>query len=271
MKKDLDLPSALYKYQSFNFRSINNLKNAQIFFSRPKDFNDPFDCSLIAESFKYNDKDIINFYNHSNSSESFFQQKITPKPNMTVKSIENVPDGFKNMVDKGLKEFAQEKDHQNLYNKGCCCFSELKNNLLMWSHYTDGHKGFCLEFDTSFKPFDKALKVKYSAFFPKINPIDIVIQRKTFDSRILVPLLTKFTCWNYEKEWRIFHHESRKLYKYEAEAIKAAYFGVAAKNPDIKTICLILQNQNPNVRFFKAVKSKNKFKIEFESLQNITK
>ena len=27
------------------------------------------------------------------------------------------------------------------------CFSETKESILMWSHYADNHKGFCVEYD----------------------------------------------------------------------------------------------------------------------------
>ncbi|MBB5266970.1 DUF2971 domain-containing protein [Algibacter amylolyticus] len=30
------------------------------------------------------------------------------------------------------------------------CFSKREDNLMMWSHYADGLRGFCLEFDTKF-------------------------------------------------------------------------------------------------------------------------
>src|SRR3990170_8890726 len=37
--------------------------------------------------------------------------------------------------------------------------SEKVDDILMWSHYSQNHTGFCLEFDTSFEPFDKVHKV----------------------------------------------------------------------------------------------------------------
>lgn len=30
---------------------------------------------------------------------------------------------------------------------GVVCLSEHGDDILMWSHYSDGHQGFCLEFD----------------------------------------------------------------------------------------------------------------------------
>ena len=43
---------------------------------------------------------------------------------------------------------------------GITCLSEVKDDLLMWSHYGGKYKGFCLEFDSKYAPFTKTLKVK---------------------------------------------------------------------------------------------------------------
>ena len=38
-------PEILYKYRSFNIRSISMLAKNQVYFASPLDFNDPFDCA----------------------------------------------------------------------------------------------------------------------------------------------------------------------------------------------------------------------------------
>jgi len=269
MEEKSSLPPLLYKYESFNNYSISNLKNGQIFFNRPIDFNDPFDCSLYVESMKYEDDDIVNLWN------DWYLGKLPDAPSppspqaKTVDSIDDIPDEFKNVVYKTAKEVAENKQAEYLYNIGCCCFSEINNNLLMWSHYSGGHRGFCLEFDMSFDPFKKAFKVEYSDSFPRWNPINILQERKSFDRRGLIPLLTKYSCWAYEKEWRIFHREPRKLYGYEIEALKAVYFGANIDRAHLEIVCLILQGQNPDVIFYKAKKSSDKYEIEFEKFSYI--
>ena len=256
----------LYKYESFNTYSISNLKNAQIFFNRPIDFNDPFDCSLYVESINYKDDDLIKLHNY------WISNKLpgAPQPPAhlinTVDSIKDIPDGFKNAVKKSAKEVAEKKQQENLYDIGCSCFSELNNNLLMWSHYSDGHKGFCLEFDTSLDPFKKAYKVEYSDSFPSWNPITIFLEKKKSDRRALSPLLTKYSCWEYEKEWRIFHHQPRTFFNYNVDSLKSVYFGVAIEYSHLEIICLILQGQNPRVSFYKAKRSSNKYEIKFEKV-----
>ena len=270
MKETGNLPPVIYKYESFNNYSLSNLKNAQIFLNRPVDFNDPFDCSLVRESFSYCDEDLILFYNLvvTDKLTSLGLEK-PPGSNKPVESIEDVPGEFKALVDKTSKEFAEEKQKQYLYRTGCSCFSEINDNLLMWSHYSDGHRGFCLEFDTSFNPFNKALKVGYSDSFPRINPIKMLIDGRDDTRSALAPLLTKYSCWDYEKEWRLYHREPRKLFVYEVDALKAVYFGASIEYSHFEIICLILQGQNPNVAFYKGKRSASKYKIEFELVDYI--
>ena len=135
----------------------------------------------------------------------------------------------------------------------------------MWSHYADGHRGICLEFDTSCDLFDKVYEVSYSDEYPAMNPIELVLTKDpdSIDREALKPLLTKYKCWEYEKEWRAFHKEPRTLFTYPVDALKAVYFGVAVDTADIEIVCLILMGQNENIRFYRGFKSKTKYELYF--------
>jgi hypothetical protein len=49
MKMKHSLPPKLYKYQPYTTQSLDNLKNRQLWFSKPSRFNDPFDCAIHFE------------------------------------------------------------------------------------------------------------------------------------------------------------------------------------------------------------------------------
>jgi len=134
----------------------------------------------------------------------------------------------------------------------------------MLSHYADGHKGICLEFDTSFDPFPKAMKVNYSNNFPLISPMRLFDESDEFDDEIMKPLLTKYKCWCYEHEWRLFHHEPNKPYVYPVEALKAVYFGLSAHETDIEIVSLILLGQSKDIKFYKAFKDLSSYSLRFE-------
>lgn len=46
-------------------------------------------------------------------------------------------------------------------NRGVCCLSEEYSNPLLWSHYGDQHKGFCVGYSLDRNPKPKINKVDY--------------------------------------------------------------------------------------------------------------
>ena len=91
------------------------------------------------------------------------------------------------------------------------CLSAEHKSPLMWSHYADSHRGFCVEYD--FGSPDRAtlsllpLPVVYSHDRPLVpwyvafnnTPENIMAANKD----ILLGLLTKDSSWEYEREWRL--------------------------------------------------------------------
>lgn len=84
-----------------------------------------------------------------------------------------------------------------------CCFSEIKDSILMWSYYGDNHRGICLEFDLSRLdpnlPINSEImqsidRVQYSPIRPKGNIFEMI------DSNFAI---TKADVWSHENEWRI--------------------------------------------------------------------
>ena len=91
------------------------------------------------------------------------------------------------------------------------CLSANHKSPLMWSHYADSHRGFCVEYDfgvpdqstLSLLPLpvlysqDRPLVPWYVAF--NNTPESAMAANK----EILLGLLTKDSSWEYEKEWRL--------------------------------------------------------------------
>jgi hypothetical protein len=85
---------------------------------------------------------------------------------------------------------------------GCFCFSIDPVSILMWSHYAQGHKGFCIKYrrqDSYLLSSPYCKPVLYRRSMPKLALDD--------PSRLqaLVDLVfwTKSEEWEYEREWRL--------------------------------------------------------------------
>ena len=88
------------------------------------------------------------------------------------------------------------------------CLATDPKNRLMWSHYTDSHKGFCIEYDfNSLKDEVLPFPIIYSENRPlvpwkaAIDHTPESIKEATAD--LTLGLLTKDQTWEYENEWRV--------------------------------------------------------------------
>lgn len=117
--------------------------------------------------------------------------------------------------DQGLAMGAKIDEMLNR-DLGVLSLSAKYDDLLMWSHYTESHRGFVLEFDTGSTFFNQAhppshvaanqeeidaFKSEYG-FLRQVEYSDlrssVVVTQLTFDH-----LLVKSKGWEYESEWRM--------------------------------------------------------------------
>jgi len=253
MSKDENKPKRLYKYEAFTEQSLQNLKAQVIYFGSPKNFNDPYDCALVPILKPPSDSEVESII------ASYLNQPVL-KDNASgflKPSAEKFRGIFLRANERAIKT-AQE----NFVYRGISCFSEVNNELLMWSHYGGKYKGFCLEFDTSHQPFEKAIKVKYSTEMPHIDPTSLLLN-DDFDT-VMDLFSTKSMSWSYEREWRVMHEEAGIAYHYPTECLTGIYFGPEISSEALEIICLVLQGQNPHVRFWKGRRSAVQFKVEFD-------
>lgn len=199
---DENRPS-MYKYRPDNTSTLRILKNQEMYLSFVSDFNDPFDCRITVNC-KGTETDWIEYARHLPIPANIKEQTLN-----YLRSIGFDPDAIMSVYRK-----------QNFKTAVVYCVSELCDNMLMWSHYSNCHKGVCIGFATEVKghslgihmndpslrqslgeDFDNFLslsKVNYQRELPP--PYDIF----TGDTAALSAFLkTKGLDWVYEQERRI--------------------------------------------------------------------
>jgi Protein of unknown function (DUF2971) len=84
---------------------------------------------------------------------------------------------------------------------GILCFSQDWRNPVQWSHYADRHRGLCLGFDIADHLLGQENYVSY-----RIDPDWNTISRNREKLLELLQkvLVTKFSHWRYEREYRLF-------------------------------------------------------------------
>lgn len=250
----MSIPEKLYKYETVSVQSLLNLKSQTVYFAPPSGFNDPYDCAIKAQIQEPSEQELEQL-------KAIYLTK--PLPVHVMDKLTTTPvSELKPMLMRLAREANETVIDTFIENRGVSCFSEVCDELLMWAHYADKYSGFCLEFDTDNELFEKAKKVVYVDEMPKLSVLSIYGEGRRGD--VLELFCTKSKSWDYEREWRCIHSEAGTAYTYPAEALTGVYFGPNI-NPDmLEIICLILQGQNPAVRFWKGKRSESSFNVVFE-------
>ncbi len=137
-------PHILYKYEPFTLRAIQNLKRQSLYFGSPSGFNDPFDCALTPRFKPPTDIET------NAVAAKFIADPATPPQMRELLQSLPMPQLKEQLLASAKNLVQQQCDDFNKTN-GISCFSEINDNLLMWSHYGGQHRSFCLEFNTRYE------------------------------------------------------------------------------------------------------------------------
>ncbi len=133
-----------------------------------------------------------------------------------------------------------------------CSFTKTNKNNLMWSHYTNNHKGICIEYKP--KLFDYFSNLKDYLLFEKVNYSDsppIVKGLDDLNTKIEKIIFNKQSEWKYEKEYRVvfFNDKDTEYLPIDTEFIKAVYIGSRTGSEIEKTILTLCENSNIDVYY----------------------
>jgi hypothetical protein len=141
-----------------------------------------------------------------------------------------------------------------MHEMGVISYSEKKNNLLMWAHYADMHRGICLEFSMDHDKWKGGVhKVGYSKKLPILD-----FSNGFWNNAAMKILLTKSIDWKYEKEWRRINKKGGQLLPYVG-TLSSLIFGYRTPNQDKELIKSILKNE---VKYYDSKLSESEFKVE---------
>lgn len=259
----------LFKFRALDKYSLENLANYTLWFAAMDSFNDPFEGTFslndnlgenswveLLKTYvtkgELNKIDKVKFENNNDLSNESSAKKFLQ--NEFQKHIKGIRDNF------GFLSLAvdsvEEPSHKNLH---------------MWSHYSDGMRGFSLVFNKaellkSLRELNNTsqfefVKVNYVDNAPLINwdvqHIDGVISRTS----ILKILNTKHTTFEEENEIR-FICDSYGLKKYSRAALKAVFVGEKMSNSEIQLLKTVLDTCYPGVKIYKTKFSRANYNID---------
>lgn len=197
----MDDPSIIYKFRTWNNLFHQNvLRQNQLFYASPADINDPFDFKINID-FSLLDSGIKRekYVDHliAQTLNTLIQRGINPAQKRDELLWRLLYDR-----DKMQDEYNQTENEWSNNRLGVISFSLKWNSILLWSHYAENHKGFCIGFNKQ-KIEDSGLfgstgPVNYLNVFPSLDPLGT---DPTFE--IVTKSHSKAFEWNYEKEYRL--------------------------------------------------------------------
>lgn len=209
---------SFYRYRSVNEYTIDSIKKAKIWFSTPNQYNDPFEFH-----FKSGNEELINEI-----------KKVLPE--IDLHEVIEYQEQFYERRELSKKEFA------------ICCFMENDESNLMWSHYADYHKGFCIEYDLSKACFFDFL---YPVYYTK----DVIDLPKNY-AKVCI---TKSEEWNYELEWRMIYLGQSGLQ--DAPPIKSICLGARFDEKDELSKELLKIVSERNIPVYKTEISRTSYSL----------
>jgi len=204
-----------FNHRLFKFRCFDEKRywvdwiKGTIFINSPKMFNDPFDCLInISPETR---KQML-----SEATVKFLEQKVKlskidynrlnfADDVLEASCVVLEQHGIKvdrELLNKNLRSVNFFEKHYDPFLRDklkVSCFSETNDSILMWSHYTNHHQGFCIEYDFSNDEdvVNLLFPVSYNIKRYMMTPQDL-----NSNKWFIPTVLCKSPEWAYEQEWR---------------------------------------------------------------------
>ncbi len=253
-----DIPPVLYKYrdwQNLNHQAL--ITNGEVYFSSFDQLNDPFEGAI---PFRYKKEELT----IGNLKKKYFQKRLSENKFLNIDQIEHDWQTDKHKIkvfDKNhTKEIEQGVVKMLNAKFGVFSLCATKNNLLLWSYYSQAHKGFCIGYDI------KQLVLETQSSIGPVRYSDTIPRMGLFEEApsIFMKLTqTKALLWKHEEEYRLRNiYHIRCAVKISPEIVCEVIFGSKISEKDKSEITTAASALNKNIKFFQASINEDEFKVD---------
>ncbi len=270
-----------YKFRSWKDNNIQYpeidyhkrlLTHNEIYFASLGSFNDPFDCKIqlvFDDDNRFRGK-VIEYF-------------VSQFPNKSKEEIESNLKNWK-VPQQIIKTFIKSYEDHNK-SIGIFCLTGNYKHILLWSHYADSHKGYCIEYDLEIMRDNLAdnyvtsnlsfleCQVKYMEEMPVVSLselYDFIETNELIKKEEIVDkqYSSKSNIWQYEDEIRfITLGVPNNTQKISREAITKVIFGCEMEMKHKAEIIEELKSYNIKPRLELAIKSRHSYGLDFETIE----
>ena len=314
-------PKSLFHYRRCTEYTIEAFRENKIYFNTANNFNDPYDCLVYCDIKKINNQisnmttipNIERLQRNINTAgfiETRPPQMPKEKAEQLLESLKGIdlqamvgciPDESWGVLENQLKTTAKEilYSYVNYYQMEMplVCLSEKYNNILMWAHYADNHRGFVIEYETDTLKTDcmqcpQGRNYSNCEKWKQVMLLPILYTNQRYDAtkyiydNILIKTFNqlripnswmleddfaqykinifKQKSWAYEREWRLQLYRTNRDKFIEIKPV-AIYLGcrIAKCYEDI----LVKYAQEKNIKIYKMNENPSKLKYSFTKKQ----
>ena len=253
-----DCPTHFYKYRSLSGKSLELTRKIlfenELWFPHPKTFNDPFDT---WPTFSFESEPAERFALYKRYYQRVNRDWPESKCSEVARELAERP-----VVDpqsQAARDHMQNAHMRRVRDKiGVLCLCERADNILMWSHYGDEHRGVCLKFDGYYPFFARAQKVEYP---PERHPVNVF--RDSPDQQMKASVLHKYDQWAYENEWRIVDPNAG-AHPFPPESLIGIIMGASISPSDELTVRRWHATRAPSLTLERATPSKSTYELTAE-------
>ena len=277
--KAKNLPPILYKYRYFDPDGyhLKIITDTALWFTSSREFNDPFDTTI---PFRFKNVSTAQWTRWAND---FMKRE---RPDLNKQERRRLIQQRKKVIFSNPRKWHERFNQQNIEDVqrklGICCLSARRDDLLMWSHYSDSHKGFCVGIALSklgdlqeklAKPqngrgeFLDLIKVNYKDEMPQIDFISAMLYDREDHNYFYTMMGTKYSAWEYEEEYRLVYwkHPNTAL-EMGQDAIVEVILGCQISAENQAAILSAIRSSNNHPEVFKAQKKDGRFALKLDLL-----
>lgn len=255
-----DLPVKYYKYRSMSGDASTWAERIvlhnEIYFPPASSFNDPFDLRPVFSLQATPDLQREDFLRLSRK----YEPNITEEERVTAADRVMATSMSTGDISGTTAAIQAVHNHNITTIVGVLCVSTKPDNILMWSHYADSHRGICLEFDGTLEFMADAQKVQYTFERFPINPY--------YDNREAMmkkALLTKSDQWSYESEWRLFcYDDGPGIIKFQPANLTGIIIGALASPSTVDMVMRWGRQRAVPINLYRASVSHKKFELHID-------
>jgi len=166
-----------------------------------------------------------------------------------------------------------EESRLTFIDAGIGCFSSKDDNILMFSHYADRHRGICFGVDSI--KLVQSMSEMNNGIEAQIRPVWYFSVLPTLDFRTQPALSAtcKDDLWSYEDEHRLFmvHRANLKpfgRYPFNSDAFTSVIFGCKASDECVSYIKSITGDLS-HLEYFKAHQDPNRFGVKLLRIRRL--